>query len=105
MSGVSRFRVMTGKEVGRLPPLRGRNQTTLVIAIAPRAAAMIAPFLCCLILLTMYSALDDEGVDGPEVCRPGVRALPDDGNVVSVSPAPLSRSPICFSSRATSLIV
>src|SRR5688572_14060456 len=104
MSGVNRLRVTPCFGFSRLSLLRGRNQTMVVIAITPRAAAMMAAFLCCLILLTMYSALDDDGVDGPEVCRPGARALPDDGNVVSVSPVPLIRSPICFSLRATSLI-
>src|SRR6266404_512486 len=105
MSGVKRLRVTARIEFGLLPPLRGSDQTTVVIAIAPTAAAMIADFLCCLILLTMYSAVDVDLADCSFVCRPDVAVLADDATVASISAAPAIPCLTSFNSRATSWIV
>src|SRR5947208_487486 len=94
MSGVNRLRVTPRIEFGLWPPLRASSQTTVVIAIAPTAAAMIADFLCCLILLTMYSALDVDLPDCSVVCRPGVSVPPADRSAqLSPAPAPATCSP------------
>ena len=102
MSGVNRLRVTPRIEFGLWPPLRASSQTTVVIAIAPTAAAMIADFLCCLILLTMYSALDVDLPDSSVVCRSGISVPPDDATVVSISAAPPIPCLTSFNSRATS---
>src|SRR5437762_10898857 len=105
MSGVNRLRVTPCTGLGRLPPRRGRSQTTVVIAIVPTAAAMIADFLCCLILLTMYSAVDVDLADCSFVCQPDVAVLADDPTVVSISATPAIPCLTSFNSRATSWIV
>src|SRR2546428_11936122 len=105
MSGVNRLRVTPCVVFGLLLRLRGRNHTAVVIAIAIRAAAMITPFLCCLILLTRYSALEvDVADDCAVVCRADESARPDDGPVLSISALLAIPCLAFFNSSATSLI-